>query len=105
MKRLRELREARHINQQKLAIELNITQAAVSKYELGLSEPDINMLKNIANFFHVSIDYLTGFSDTPIICLKSDLPEEELGIINKYRRLNNTQKAMVQAYMQGLLQE
>ncbi len=105
MDRLRKLRESRHLNQQKLAIELNITQAAVSKYELGLSEPDINMLKNIANFFHVSIDYLVGASDIPIACLKSDLPNDELDIINKYRRLNDKQKAMSQAYMQGLLQE
>lgn len=105
MDRLRKLREMRHLNQQKLAMELNITQAAVSKYELGLSEPDINMLKNIAGFFHVSIDYLVGASDVPIACFKSDLPNDELELINKYRRMNDKQKAMSQAYMQGLLQE
>lgn len=68
MIRLRELREEKHINQQKLAIALNVTQAAISKYELGLSEPDISMLKNIADYFHVSVDYLIGFSDSPISC-------------------------------------
>lgn len=51
MIRLKQLREAKHINQQKLAMELNVTQAAISKYEKGLSEPDIEMLKKIASFF------------------------------------------------------
>ena len=77
MIRLRELREEKHINQQKLAIALNVTQAAISKYELGLSEPDISMLKNIADYFHVSVDYLIGFSDdSHIICTRSDIPED-----------------------------
>lgn len=105
MFRLRELRESKHINQQKLAMELNITQAAVSKYELGLSEPDISMLKNIANYFHVSVDYLIGFSDEPISCSKSDIPSEELMLINNYRRLSEFQKSRLEAYLQGLLQE
>lgn len=105
MQRLRELREARHMNQQKLAMELNITQAAISKYELGLSEPDIKMLKNIATFFNVSIDYLVGFSDVSVICSNSDITEDELNIIGKFRRLTDIQKELVQTYIRGLLQE
>ena len=105
MLRLRELREAKHMNQQKLAMELNVTQAAISKYELGLSEPDISMLKNIADYFHVSVDYLIGFSDSPIRVSKSDLPTDEAHILSDYRRLNSIQKGKLQAYLQGLLQE
>ena len=105
MIRLRELREEKHINQQKLAIALNVTQAAISKYELGLSEPDISMLKNIADYFHVSVDYLIGFSDSPISRTRSDIPEDELKLINNYRRLTSIQKEKLKAYMQGLMQE
>lgn len=105
MLRLRELRESKHINQQKLAIDLNLTQAAISKYEHGLSEPDISMLKNIAEYFHVSVDYLIGFSNSPIQCTKSDIPDEELKLLNNYRRLTNLQKEKLRAYIQGLLQE
>ncbi len=105
MNRLRELREARHLNQQRLAMEFNITQAAISKYELGLSEPDIHMLKKMADYFHVSIDYLTEFSDCPTQCFKSDLPIQELNLINKFRRMDYLQKEKTLAYMQGLLQE
>lgn len=105
MDRLRKLRGERHLNQQRLAIELNVTQAAISKYELGVSEPDIAMLKNTANFFHVSVDYLIGFSDVPSQCISSDIPAEDAKPMNKYRQLNDIQKAKVQAYIQGLLQE
>ena len=44
MIRLKELRKERRINQQKLAMELNMTQANISRYELGLSEPDFSVL-------------------------------------------------------------
>lgn len=104
MIRLRELREAKHINQQKLAMELNVTQAAISKYELGLSAPDIDMLKNMASYFRVSVDYLIGFSDNPIQCTKSDLSADESEIINMYRHMTDIQKASAQGYMRGLLQ-
>ena len=105
MIRLRELREARHMSQQKLAIELNITQAAVSKYELGLSEPDVAMLKNIANYFQVSVDYIIGMSDSPAQITTADMPAEEIKVVRDYRRLNSVQKEKALAYIQGLLQE
>ena len=62
--RLKNLREERKISQQKLAIELNVSQASISKYEKGLAEPDIPMLCTIAEFFHVSVDYLIGRTST-----------------------------------------
>ena len=105
MLKLRTLREEKNINQQKLAMELNITQAAISKYELGLSEPDVSMLKNMAEYFNVSVDYLIGFSETPIRCTRSDIPQEELNIIRDYRRMNDIQREKLKAYIQGLLQE
>lgn len=58
MKRIKILREARGLSQQRLAIELNVSQAMISKYELGQAEPDIQMICNIAQYFGVSADYL-----------------------------------------------
>ena len=51
MKRIKELREAKGMSQQKLAIQLNVTQAVVSKYESGLSEPDISTIRKISDYF------------------------------------------------------
>ncbi len=105
MKRLRQLRIARHMSQQRLAIELNLTQAAVSKYEKGLSEPDISTLKTISELFNVSVDYLIGASDIPARYTRADLSEDDILLLNNYRRLNKIEKAKAYAYIQGLLQE
>lgn len=58
MHRIKELRESRHLSQQRLAIDMNVSQAMISKYELGQSEPDIQMIMKLAKYFQVSSDYL-----------------------------------------------
>ena len=40
MKRLKKLREQRHISQLKLAMDLGLNQNAVSRYENGVREAD-----------------------------------------------------------------
>ncbi len=49
------LRKERHMTQKELADELGLTDKAISKWERGLSYPDISMLEPIANFFDVSV--------------------------------------------------
>ncbi|MBQ7034176.1 MAG: helix-turn-helix transcriptional regulator [Clostridia bacterium] len=61
--RLRELRKAKHISQLKLAIDLNMNQNTISRYENSEREPGINELIKIADYFNVSVDYLLGRSD------------------------------------------
>lgn len=56
--RLKELRKARRITQLKLAMDLNLTQNTVSRYETGEREPGIAELVRIADYFHISVDYL-----------------------------------------------
>ena len=63
--RLKELRKAKGISQQKLATDLNANQNTISRYENGEREPGIVELIKIADYFHVSIDYLVGRSNDP----------------------------------------
>lgn len=105
MKRIKNLRETRGISQQRLASELNVTQAMVSKYELGVSEPDVNMIKRIAEYFGVSSDYLLELSDDKTAISVSGLSQEEKDMLFGFKRLDKIQKAKLQAYLQGLLQE
>ena len=63
--RLKELRKNRHISQLKLAMDLNMTQNTISRYETGEREPGITELIRFADYFHVSVDYLIGRSDDP----------------------------------------
>lgn len=105
MNRIKILRKERGINQQRLASELNVSQAMISKYELGLSEPDIEMICRIAEFFGVSSDYLLEISDEKTSVSSYGLSDTEKKILFGFKRLNSIQKAKLQAYLQGLLQE
>jgi len=65
--RLRELRKQRGISQMKLAMELNMSQNTISRYETGEREAGYEELLAIADYFDVSIDYLLGRTDNPNI--------------------------------------
>ena len=53
-----ELRRRQGMTQLELAEKLNYTDKAVSKWERGDSVPDIAVLKQIADLFGVTVDYL-----------------------------------------------
>ena len=57
-KNIAELRQANGMTQLELAEKLNYSDKAVSKWERGDSMPDISVLVEIADLFHVSLDYL-----------------------------------------------
>lgn len=59
-KKIYELRKSKDMTQEKLASEMGVSVAAVSKWETGNSLPDILMLCSIADFFNVSTDELLG---------------------------------------------
>ncbi len=105
MKRLKELREGKHISQQRLAIELNVSQATISKYELGQADPDIPTIVQLAEYFHVSADYLLEISDSKQNISDSRLSDTEKQLVFDFKRLDKIQKEKLLAYLQGLLQE
>ncbi len=55
---LREIRRKRKLNQQKVAMDLNISRESLSYYENGKRSPDIEMLVRLSDYFGVTIDYL-----------------------------------------------
>lgn len=61
--RLKQLRKERNISQLKLALDLNMNQNTISRYENLDREADYETLINIADYFDVSLDYLLGRSD------------------------------------------
>ena len=58
--RLKELRRKRKISQLKLAMDLNMNQNTISRYETLEREADYETLIRLADYFDVSIDYLLG---------------------------------------------
>jgi transcriptional regulator with XRE-family HTH domain len=80
-KNISRLRTSRGMTQIELAEKLNYSDKAISKWERGESVPDIAVLKDIADMFDVSLDYLVNDNEqektTPTICNES---------IRKYNR-------------------
>lgn len=48
-----------------LAMELNMNQNSISRYETGEREADYATLIAFADYFNVSVDYLLGRTDNP----------------------------------------
>ena len=61
--RLKELRKSRKVSQLKLALDLNMNQNSISRYENMEREADYKTLIKFADYFDVSLDYLLGRSD------------------------------------------
>ena len=61
--RLKELRKSRNISQLKLALDLNMNQNTISRYENLEREADYETLVRFADDFDVSLDYLLGRVD------------------------------------------
>lgn len=59
-KRVKQLREERGLSRNELAKSLNITYAALSKYETDDRFPSEDILSRIADYFEVSVDNLIG---------------------------------------------
>ena len=55
---IRRLRQDRGINQEQLAEQLHVTRQAVSNWETNKTQPDIETLTQIAEYFGVSVEYL-----------------------------------------------
>ena len=63
--RIRDLREDHDLKQRQLAEYLNCSQRVYSNYELGQRDIPTDILIRLANFYHVSIDYLLGQTSNP----------------------------------------
>lgn len=61
--KIKELRIEENLSQKQLAEKLNVTQAAVSKYESNAKHPSYEVLVAIADFFDTTTDYLLGRED------------------------------------------
>lgn len=56
-KKIAKLRKDNNMTQQQLALKLNVTDGAISKWETNKSNPDYDILKNICKVFNVKTSY------------------------------------------------
>ena len=65
-KRIQELRKKRDQSQVQVAMALNISTQYLSNMETGERNPSIDLLVQMANHFHVSLEYLILGISTPL---------------------------------------
>jgi transcriptional regulator with XRE-family HTH domain len=61
--RLKICREKANLTQEDTAQALGIRYSTYRRYERGGTEPTISLAAQIAEYFHVSLDYLAGRTD------------------------------------------
>lgn len=82
-----ELRKEKNMTQKEMADEFHLTNKAISKWERGLSFPDISMLKPLAEFFGVTIlELLNGERDKS---QEIDMEARVLTILKKIEKEKN----------------
>lgn len=64
-KRIRDLREDNDLNQTQIATILGMSQTGYSKYETGENDVPTAVLIKLADYYHVSTDYLLGRTNDP----------------------------------------
>lgn len=85
---LKELIEQHDMTQKQLARKLDITPAALGNYIRNIREPDYDTLIRIADFFHVSIDFLLNHY------VDSQTTHEEELLLNIFRSLSIDQREL-----------
>ncbi|MGJ3203684.1 helix-turn-helix domain-containing protein [Geobacillus stearothermophilus] len=86
-KRLRFLRKKMNMTQKDLADKFSLGESTIGMYERDEREPSFEFVRQLADFFNVTTDYLLGRTDHPNPSEQDDIPEElkdpELGLFFK----------------------
>lgn len=62
--KIQELRKQKGISQEAFAEQMGVSRQAVSKWELGVSKPDVDKIVLMSEFFQVTTDYLLKGEET-----------------------------------------
>ncbi len=105
MNNIKNLRNKRNILQTKLALDLNLTQEAISSYETERVTPSADILIKLADYFNTNIDYLLCRTpyNLPISDLKpNNISDSQFQLLMKINNLSAIDIAKVEGYIDGL---
>lgn len=75
--KIQTLRKNKNLTQEQLAAALYVSRTAVSKWEQGKGYPGIDSLKNLADFFDVTVDELLSSEQVVLIAKRNDEEKAE----------------------------
>ena len=84
--RIKKLRDEKGMSQAELAKSLNCNRMTINNYETGKRIPDIEFAMNTADYFHVTVEYLSGrteFRDKDDITISVKKAEELIKTLEK----------------------
>ena len=103
MLKLKELRTEKNIKQEELAKIIDVQNYTIGNWERERSQPSIDDLIKLANFFEVSVDYLIGRSDDiGIINTNANLTPFENNLLAVVSRLSRDDQFQVLGFAQAL---
>lgn len=88
---LKDLLDLHSMTQRQLAESLDLSPSALGNYIQGTREPDYGTLIRIADYFHVSTDFLLGHSGGAAASSRGISHKEE-PLLHIFRALNDEQK-------------
>lgn len=86
--------------QKEIAKELGLSPQTLNNYVNGKTEPSIETLCKLADYYHVTLDYLVGRQFANDIGYLSQPQQNLLTLIKK---LDNNQCSKLEAYIYGLI--
>lgn len=96
--RLKAIMEQKSIKQNELSKILNISTTSLNNYCNGKTEPNIETLKKIADYFSVSLDYLCDHKFNSKI---GYIPEDRIDLIKVITNLTDRDFSQVSNYVKG----
>ena len=91
---LKDLRTKKGVYQKDVAKYLGVDRTTYVKYERGYSEPNLDTIKKLANYFDVTVDFLLGEENT----LDSQFNEIEFALYGEVKELTDEQKQDILDY-------
>ena len=103
LKKLREFRKRKNLTQEEMSKILNLGSTTYKNYENKITEPSIDTLVKLADYFHISLDELVG-RPTENVNLNA-LSENEAYLIRKILQMNDREIMRTKAFVMGLTED
>ena len=103
--RIRTLRKKNDLTQEKLADLLGVTYQSVSKWECGVTTPDLSLIGPLTKLLHVTSDELLGLTQTVVDARRAELEEacrkawiDGGGERDGFRKIHDAEEALVKEF-------
>lgn len=103
--RIRDLREDADLTQAVLAEELRMYKTTYTNYEQGKHTVPLDFAVLLAEFYHVSIDYIAGRTNVKRDVCDLMITEEERNLLKLYTKLSERNKGKVELLIEQLYRQ